>query len=81
MYIEIKVWDRTNSTRILSLNPITGGAGGGVRSDCPSWPRSGHLGHQIKMIKLILVDFDVNIANITLKNYTHVVYIHVYVVL
>ena len=35
-------------------------------------------GHGIIMIKLILVDFDVN-ANTTLKICTHVVYMYVYV--
>ena len=43
--------------------------------------RSGHIGQRIiirLMIKLILVDFDVKNANITLKICTHEVYKHVY---
>ena len=37
----------------------------------------GHFGKGIIVIKLILVDFDGHNAYITLKIYTHVVYIHV----
>ena len=40
----------------------------------------GHFGHRIIVIKLILVNFDVHNANITLKICTDVVHIHVYVV-
>ena len=40
----------------------------------------GHFGQGIIVIKLILIDFGGHNANITLKIFTDVVYIHVYVV-
>ena len=44
------------------------------------FPLDRALGQGIIVIKIILVDFDGQNANITLKIYTDVVYIHVYVV-